>query len=100
MVHGRDIGRPLGIPPGFEPQAARAVLDFVTGKKATRGNAFVRRGAVDGLRFEATDLNWAHGDGLVVRGPAEALILAVVGRRVALADLSGDGAAQLAARIA
>jgi uncharacterized protein (TIGR03083 family) len=97
IVHGRDIGRPFGIPPAIDPQTARAVLDFVVTKKATR--AFVRRGVTDGLRFEATDLNWAHGDGEPVRGPSEALILAIVGRAVALADLSGTGVALLTARL-
>ena len=93
IVHGRDIGRPLGLSPVFEPQSARSVLDFVVTKKATR--AFTRRGFVDGLRFETTDLNWAHGDGPPVRGTSEALILAIAGRAAALDELSGEGVAIL-----
>jgi uncharacterized protein (TIGR03083 family) len=98
VVHGRDFGRPLGLASDIEPQTARAVLDFVVSKKARRG--FVHRGVAEELRFEATDLNWAHGEGPEVRGPAEALILAILGRTVALPDLSGPGAVLLGGRLA
>ncbi len=96
VAHGRDIGRALEIASSIEPQTARAVLDFLVSKKATR--AFVTRGRTAGLRFEATDFNWAHGDGLAVRGPAEALIMAILGRVQALDDLSGDGVDTLRSR--
>jgi uncharacterized protein (TIGR03083 family) len=96
LVHGRDIGRPLGLAVVFDPQSVRAVLDFVVTKKAAR--AFVRKGRVDGLRFEATDLNWAYGDGPVVRGTAEAVMLAIVGRTVALDDVTGEGVTLLGER--
>jgi uncharacterized protein (TIGR03083 family) len=101
VVHGRDIERPLGIPATTDPQVARAVLDFVVSKRATLGNGFVHKGVTDGLRFEATDLNWAHGDGdAVVRGQTEALMLVILGRAVALGDLSGTGVTQLQERLA
>ncbi len=100
VVHGRDIGRAVGMPAAIDPAVARAVLDFLVTKKATRGGAFVRPGLVDGLRFEATDLNWAHGDGAEVRGSSEALIMALAGRAAAAADLSGPGAAALRDRLA
>ena len=67
VAHGRDIGRPLALPADIEPQTRAAVLDFVVSKKARR--AFVARGVTEDLRFEATDLNWAHGSGPEVRGP-------------------------------
>jgi uncharacterized protein (TIGR03083 family) len=98
VVHGRDIGRPLGLPASIDASTARAVLDFVVSKKARRG--FVGRGITEDLRFEATDLNWAHATGPEVRGPAEAVILAILGRAVALPDLSGPGAVLLGGRLA
>ena len=53
-----------------------------------------------GLRFEASDLEWSWGDGPVVRGPGEALLLVLCGRPVALADLEGEGLATLRSRVA
>jgi hypothetical protein len=50
------------------------------------------------LRFVATDLGWSSGLGPEVRGPAEALMLAIAGRKVVLAELVGDGVAALAGR--
>ena len=52
-----------------------------------------------GLRFEATDLDWTAGSGPTVRGTAEALMLALTGRPVVLAELAGDGVAALRRRL-
>ncbi|MCZ7437376.1 maleylpyruvate isomerase family mycothiol-dependent enzyme [Micromonospora sp. WMMC241] len=95
QVHGQDIRRPLGLPADLDPDRLRISLDFLTGGRAI---GFVDRRRVAGLRFEATDLGWSAGDGPAVHGPGEALLLALTGRRVALADLTGDGVARLAAR--
>lgn len=96
-VHTRDIGRPLGLPASLDPEGLRTVLDFVCGGKA-RGFIPAKRTA--GLRFAATDLDWTVGEGPVVEGPAEALMLAVVDRPVALDDLSGEGAGEFRSRMA
>lgn len=95
VVHGQDIRRPLGIAHGIEPEHLRVALDRMAGGAL----GFVPRSRVAGLRFEATDLDWSAGDGALVRGPAEAILLAITGRPVALADLEGDGADRLADRI-
>ena len=42
-------------------------------------------------------MDWSHGDGPEVKGPAEALVMTMAGRLVALDDLSGEGTATLAA---
>jgi uncharacterized protein (TIGR03083 family) len=94
VVHGSDIRRPLGLPTAIPNQRASAVLDFLA--RAPQG--FVNKKRLAGLRFEATDIDWSHGEGQLVRGPAEALILALTGRDVALADLEGDGVATLRSR--
>jgi len=46
-----------------------------------------------------TDTGWVHGDGPEVTGPALSLLLAMTGRPAGLADLSGDGAPVLNARM-
>ena len=52
-----------------------------------------------GLRLVATDLPFAAGVGPEVRGPAEALLMAMAGRRSVVSELSGPGQAKLASRI-
>lgn len=46
----------------------------------------------DGYRLTATDTDWARGDGPEVAGPIGALLLLLTGRRVALEQLTGEGA--------
>lgn len=96
LVHGSDIRWPLGLERDVPPERLRASLAFVTGRS---GRGFVARNALDGLRFEAQDLDWSHGSGPVVRGAGEAALLAVTGRPAALARLSGDGVPALRARL-
>ncbi len=54
---------------------------------------------VAGLRLVATDAGLGLGEGAEVRGPAVSLLLVASGRTVALDDLTGPGAAILAARL-
>lgn len=96
-VHTRDIERPLGLASSLDPAGLRTALDFVCGGKA-RGFIPARRTA--GLRFSATDLDWTVGEGPLVEGRGEALLSAVTDRMVALADLSGGGAAEFRTRMA
>ncbi|WP_405135926.1 hypothetical protein [Nocardia sp. NBC_01388] len=61
---------------------------------------FVRPGRfLKGLRWEATDADWSRGTGPVVRGPGEALVVAMAGRAAALDDLEGDGVPELRRRV-
>jgi hypothetical protein len=53
---------------------------------------------IAGLRLEATDTDWSTGSGPLVRGPLEALVVVMTGRKVALTDIEGDGVPILAAR--
>ena len=96
QVHGQDMRRPLGLPHGLDPDRLRVTLDFLTGGRAL---GFTPRRRLAGLRFEATDLAWSWGAGPVLAGPAEALMLAVTGRVVALSDLDGPGVDRLTARL-
>jgi hypothetical protein len=68
---------------------------------APRLNGFVgskKRAA--GLHLVATDVDWSHGDGPEVRGPGEAILLALTGRTVVLDELTGEGVATLRSRMA
>ena len=64
---------------------------------ADRGLGVPKR--MEGLALQATDTAWKAGEGAVVTGPLEALILTMTGRPVTLPELTGPGAAVLAARI-
>jgi uncharacterized protein (TIGR03083 family) len=97
IVHGQDIRRPLGIHHDIEPAHLTRSLDFVRTPKA-RG--FFPKGLLDGVRLEATDLDWATGSGAVARGTGEAILLTMTGRRAALADLDGPGVELLGPRLA
>jgi uncharacterized protein (TIGR03083 family) len=88
QVHGQDMRRPLGLPHGLRLERLRVSLDFLVGGRAV---GFTPRRRVAGLRFEAADLDWSVGAGPLVTGPAEALMLAMTGRGVALSELDGPG---------
>ena len=96
LLHGLDIRWPLELTRTIPPERLRTSLTFLT---STSARGVVAKGRLDGLRFEATDLDWAHGDGLVLRGNAEALLLAIAGRAAALDTLTGDGVPTLRARL-
>ncbi len=93
MIHQQDIRRALDIPRTIPADRLQTALDFSlyapTIRAAWRGR---------GLRLVATDGDWCHGKGAEVRGPGEALLMAMAGRRDALKDLSGPGTAALAQR--
>ena len=97
FVHTRDIERPLGFASTLDAAALATALDYVCGGKA-RG--FVPAKRTNGLRFEATDMQWSVGSGPVVSGPAEAILMAATGRRSAASDLSGAGLGQFTDRLA
>ena len=94
IVHGQDIAIPLGISLTPAPDAVMDVARFF----AARDFAVNSRTLVRGLRLEATDSAFASGDGPVVHGPTLALVMAMAGRPTE--DLTGDGADELARRIA
>jgi uncharacterized protein (TIGR03083 family) len=92
VVHHQDIRRPLGRTRTVPADRLVAVLN--------RPDPFARpRRRARGLRFVATDVNWAKGEGLEVRGTGEAIALAVAGRPVVLDELDGNGVALLRQRI-
>ena len=93
VIHGQDICRPLGMQRQVPVSHLRPVADFLP---KTWGFGTKRR--IAGLRLVADDMDWTHGEGPEVTGPAEALVMVMAGRHTALADLSGEGKAMLALR--
>jgi uncharacterized protein (TIGR03083 family) len=94
MIHQQDIRRPLGLPRTIPPRRLRAALDFARYAPTIRGAWQAR-----GVRLVATDMAWSHGSGPEVRGPGEALLMAMAARPDALRDLSGPGQPRLAQHI-
>jgi len=94
VVHGADIRRPLGLQHRSPEAALVAIAD--SWKKSNLLIGAKRR--IAGLRLQATDSDWAHGEGPEVKGPLASLILAMSGRKQAHVDLTGDGLAILATR--
>lgn len=86
LVHGEDMRRPLGIPTTISFDRAAAAMAFVTGGRAF---GFAPASRLRGLQFVATDGDRVWGRGQVVHGPVVSMLLAALGRRVALDDLGG-----------
>ncbi len=94
IVHSEDIRRPLGIARQYPADAAVQVADFYKGSNVLIGS----KKRIAGLRLQATDADWSHGDGPEVSGPIVSLVLAMTGRTAALDGLTGDGVATLRSR--
>jgi uncharacterized protein (TIGR03083 family) len=95
LVHVQDVALPLGVEHPMPLDAAREGVERVW----RMGWPFWAKRTLRGLRLEATDVDWTVGDGPVVRGPAQALLLLLTGRdAVALPALEGPGVAPLSRR--
>lgn len=94
LVHHQDVRRALGRP---RPIPSERLVQGLEDAPA----AFVlpARKLSAGLSFVATDVDWSRGSGPEVRGPAEAILMAVAGRLPAVDELDGPGVASLAGRV-
>jgi uncharacterized protein (TIGR03083 family) len=96
LVHNQDIRRPLAVPRMIPADRLLRALEIST----TTGNPmFNPKKKVHGLHLVATDVKWSRGDGPVVEGPGEAIVMAAAGRRVALDELTGEGVGVLRDRV-
>jgi uncharacterized protein (TIGR03083 family) len=93
VIHGLDFTVPLGVGRRVPPGRLRLVLDAVTSAQAQA------HFGVDlaGVELIADDLDWSCGSGDPVTGPAQDLLLAIAGRRLAPGSLHGPAAARLRA---
>jgi uncharacterized protein (TIGR03083 family) len=94
VIHHQDIRRALGIPRTVPPDRLRAALPI-----AAKAPTLPSKSNVKGLKLVASDVDWVHGEGSEIRGPGEAMLMAMTGRPDALDDLTGPGVPELAARI-
>lgn len=93
-VHHQDIRRSLHRPRTIPADRLERVLALVPGNPRLGAGRRIR-----GLRLRAADVDWSHGAGPEVTGPGEALLMAMTGRPVALADLGGPGLPTLTQRL-
>jgi uncharacterized protein (TIGR03083 family) len=85
VIHGLDVTVPLGAPRRSPDETIRVVLDDLA-----QGGGHAHFGTViNGRRLEASDLDWSHGSGPVLRGGAGDLALAMCGRAVPAGRLRG-----------
>lgn len=94
VLHGEDIRRPLGLTREYPQDVVIRALRLQARTSASMGGA---KQLIAGLHLKATDADLSLGDGQEVRGPALSLLLAISGRRVAVAELSGPGVPALTA---
>jgi uncharacterized protein (TIGR03083 family) len=92
VIHGLDAAVALGLDDHASPQRVAMVL---AGMRPRHLAGF----GVDltGIELRATDADWSHGSGDVVRGRAQDLLLVVCGRPVRAERLEGDAVTRLAA---
>ncbi|MFJ4343361.1 maleylpyruvate isomerase family mycothiol-dependent enzyme [Streptomyces sp. NPDC088915] len=93
IVHGEDIRGPLGLAHAYPQEAVMRALRLQTRTPTAFGGA---RELLTRIRLTTTDTGFTAGTGPSVTGPALCLLLAVSGRRTALADLTGPGLEALA----
>lgn len=94
LVHHQDIRRPLDLSRAVPSQRLRAALPFAVLAPPIRGAWHAR-----GVRVVASDLEWSYGRGPEARGPGEAVLMVMAGRRGAAEDLVGPGADRLRDRL-
>jgi uncharacterized protein (TIGR03083 family) len=94
-IHHQDIRRPLGLPRQIPAERLRCVLADSLRSPELPGWHLAR-----GVRLTPTDLDWSHGRGPEITGTAEAILMAVAGRRCAVGELTGPGQQVLASRLA
>lgn len=95
VVHSQDVRRPLELARAPSVEASTAVAEFFVFRNFTVASATM----ADGLRLEAVDGPFTSGDGPLVRGSTEALVMVLAGRAAYLDDLTGDGVPTLRERL-
>jgi uncharacterized protein (TIGR03083 family) len=97
-IHLRDVAIPLGISTSPPARDWVRVLNFFTTSGA-RAAGFLPRGRLDGLQLQASDSAWSSGNGALVEGTSEALVISLTGRPALLDSLAGAGVPTLRQRV-
>jgi uncharacterized protein (TIGR03083 family) len=80
LVHGQDIAVPLGLPRTMPVPAAVIAAERLW----KMGFPFNARKRFPNITFTATDADFSVGDGDVVRGPIQDIVMTLSGRRAGL----------------
>lgn len=94
VIHRLDVAVPLGMPVQIREEHLVAALTAMPEIEGLIGS----KQRASGLRLEATDVAWTWGDGPLVRGPGDALLLALSGRPAGLERCEGAGVELLRAK--
>jgi uncharacterized protein (TIGR03083 family) len=97
VLHDLDVRIPLAIGRVIPEDRLAVVFNHLA---TVPSPGFAVGDRLSELRFEAVDTGWTSGHGAPVRGDAEAVVMAMAGRRAAFAQLDGDGVAVLSERVA
>ena len=95
VVRSDDIRRPLGVQNVSSPDVLIACLEMYKNASFPVGT----KKRIEGLRLVATDVDWSHGTGPEVTGPAMPMVMAMTGRVAGLDELGGEGLATLRQRM-
>ena len=95
MVHHQDVRRPLNRPRDIPPERIERVLANMIDAPVLAGLP----NHAKGIRLEATDIDWRTGEGPLVTGTGEAIMMALAGRPQVLQELNGAGVDLLRARL-
>jgi uncharacterized protein (TIGR03083 family) len=94
LVHGQDIAIPL------HRVLSMPVNDAaVAAARVWQTRLFGARKRMHRIRLVADDVAWSRGDGELVEGSIEPILLALTGRSIGLDRLRGPGVAVLAGRL-
>jgi uncharacterized protein (TIGR03083 family) len=94
VIHQQDVRRPLGRPRAIPADRVVGVIECLVDPPTLTG----LQSRAAGLRVEATDIEWVWGDGQLVSGAAEALVMALAGRESVVGELTGPGVSLLRQR--
>jgi uncharacterized protein (TIGR03083 family) len=95
VVHHQDVRRPLGRAREIPTERIVAVIECLVDPPFLA--AIPKR--AEGLRLEATDIGWHTGEGPLVTGTGEAIMMALAGRPSPLGELDGPGVELLRTRL-
>lgn len=87
LLHSLDVRLPLGLATDQPPEHYEPVLDLLLSRT---GRSFTKAGRPD-VGWTATDGDWSHGVGPVVRGTIADIALTTAGRVARLDRLTGEG---------
>ncbi|TDT34000.1 maleylpyruvate isomerase family mycothiol-dependent enzyme [Naumannella halotolerans] len=88
IVHGEDIRRPLGLHREYQPEDLQMAIEYQVATSVRIGGA---REKLVGVMLVADDIDWTHGQGSVVTGPALEILMLVCGRPPRSRVVTGPG---------